>query len=79
MMLFNIKPCRWQSVARQEFEQRRELLLGAAYRRRMTPPVCVHTENVSGYSRNPCSLNRERDTALNASGNAFRVTESEPI
>ncbi len=26
MMLFNIKPCRWQSVARQEFEQRPELL-----------------------------------------------------
>ncbi len=24
--------------------------------------------NVSGYSRNPCSLNRERDAALNASG-----------
>ncbi len=26
------------------------------------------SENVSGYSRNPCSLNRERDIALNASG-----------
>ncbi len=25
-------------------------------------------KNVSGYSHNPCSLNRERDTALNASG-----------
>ncbi len=25
-------------------------------------------ENVSGYSHNPCSLNRERDAALNASG-----------
>ncbi len=28
--------------------------------------LCI--ENVSGYSHNPCSLNRERDTALNASG-----------
>ncbi len=43
MMLFNIKQCRWRSVARQEFEQCPELLLGAADRRRMTPPVCVHT------------------------------------
>ncbi len=43
MMLFNIKQCRWRSVARQEFEQRSESLLGAADRRRMTPPVCVHT------------------------------------
>ncbi len=38
MMLFNIKQCRWRSVARQEFEQRPESLLGAADRRRMTPP-----------------------------------------
>ncbi len=43
MMLFNIKQCRWRSVARQEFEQRPESLLGAADRRRMAPPVCVHT------------------------------------
>ncbi len=43
MMLFNIKQCRWRSVARQEFEQCPESLLGAADRRRMTPPVCVHT------------------------------------
>ncbi len=43
MMLFNIKQCRWRSVARQEFEQRSELLLGAADRRRMMPSVCVHT------------------------------------
>ncbi len=28
----------------------------------------IQIENVSGYSLNPCSLNRERDTALNASG-----------
>ncbi len=28
---------------------------------------CVtNIENVSGYSRNPCSLNRERDTAFAA-------------
>ncbi len=43
MMLFNIQQCRWRSVARQEFEQRSESLLGAADRRRMAPPVCVHT------------------------------------
>ncbi len=34
--------------------------------------VCLQKENacenVSGYLRNPCSLSRERDTALNASG-----------
>ncbi len=42
MMLFNIKQWRWRSVARQEFEQRSESLLGAADRRRMAPPVCVH-------------------------------------
>ncbi len=34
-------------------------------------------ENVSGYSRNPCSLNRERDAALKRFGNAHCVTESE--
>ncbi len=28
MMLFNIKQCRWRSVAWQEFEQRSESLLG---------------------------------------------------
>ncbi len=28
MMLFNIKQCRWRSVARREFEQRSESLLG---------------------------------------------------
>ncbi len=44
MMLFNIKQCRWRSVALQEFEQRSESLLGAADRRRMTPTVCVHTQ-----------------------------------
>ncbi len=43
MMLFNIKQCRWRSVVRQEFEQCPESLLGAADRRRMTPPVCIHT------------------------------------
>ncbi len=42
MMSFNIKQCRWRSVARQEFEQRPESL-GAADRRRLTPPVCIHT------------------------------------
>ncbi len=45
MMLFNIEQCRWRSVARQEFEQCPESLLGNADRRRMTPPVCVQTEN----------------------------------
>ncbi len=45
MMLFNIKQCRWRSVARQEFEQHPESLLAAADRRRITLPVCVHTEN----------------------------------
>ncbi len=46
MMLFNIKQCRWRSVAQQEFEQRPEslALLGAADRRRMTPSVCIHGE-----------------------------------
>ncbi len=36
------------------------------------------TENVSGYSRNPCSLNRERDTALLSLTHRerLRVTES---
>ncbi len=42
----------------------------------------IHIENVSGYSRNPCSLNRERDAALTASGtptawpslNPYRIT-----
>ncbi len=43
MMLFNIKQCRWRSVALQEFEQHSESLLGATDRRRMTPPVYVHT------------------------------------
>ncbi len=42
MMLFNIKQCRWRSVARQEFEQRSESLLGlrtdAEWRRR-----CAYT------------------------------------
>ncbi len=42
MMLFNIKQCRWRSVARQEFEQRPESLLGTADRCRMTPPVFTH-------------------------------------
>ncbi len=42
MMLFNIKQCRWRSVARQEFEQRPESLLGAADRRRMMPR-CAYT------------------------------------
>ncbi len=32
MMLFNIKQCRWCSVALQEFEQRSESLLGAAFK-----------------------------------------------
>ncbi len=41
MLLFNIKQCRRRSVARQEVEQRPESLLGAADRRRMTPPVYV--------------------------------------
>ncbi len=31
-------------MARQEFEPCPESLLGAADRRRMTPPVCVHTQ-----------------------------------
>ncbi len=33
------------------------------------------TQIVSGYSRNPCSLNRERDAALNASGTPPCVTD----
>ncbi len=45
MMLFNIKQCRWHSVALQEFKQHPESLLGAADRCRLTLPVCVHTEN----------------------------------
>ncbi len=44
MMLFNIKQSRWCSVAWWEFEQRPESLLGAADRRRMTPPVCVRRD-----------------------------------
>ncbi len=44
MMLFNIKQCRWGSVARQEFELRPDSLLGAADRHRMTPPVCVQAK-----------------------------------
>ncbi len=44
MMLFNIKQCRWRSVARQEFEQRSESLLGAADRRRAAG-VRTHIEN----------------------------------
>ncbi len=43
MMLFDIKLCRWRSVALQEFEQCPESLLDAADRCRMMPPVCVHT------------------------------------
>ncbi len=39
---------------------------------------CFMLENVSGYSRNPCSLNRERDTALLSltQRERLRVTES---
>ncbi len=39
----------------------KERMNGAMYRE-------ILSENVSGYLRNPCSLSRERDTALNASG-----------
>ncbi len=42
MMLFNIKQCRWRSVARQEFEQCPESLLGNADRRRMMPCASTH-------------------------------------
>ncbi len=35
--------------------------------------MVIINKNVSGYSRNPCSLNREWDTGLNASGPRDRV------
>ncbi len=52
------------------------------YGKIMVTTVKPWSENVLGYLRNPCSLSRERDTALTASGtpprdrvlNPYRIT-----
>ncbi len=43
-------------------------------RARSGPLLFSGSWNVSGYSRNPCSLNRERDTALNTCLSPYRIT-----
>ncbi len=73
--LFELTVCCWFIIGpdRQRFQLG---VFGISFPMRKLSYASVELpmkENVSGYSRNPCSLNRERDTAFTAKAPAKRV------